>query len=468
VVEKSLMKRETNFKLLELILIVIFCILIWFVGDDIQIKQWEPLANPKVRLIVIATIGFFWTLKLVLNSWLVKHAEKKLATSFLQYGLKKVKKNDPAAMQQFKIQIKQLTKNLKAWQVISGKKRIDLQNLPWFLVMGTSNSGKTQLLERSGLNFSLLTRSSKSDHKQAFEIPWYATENAVFLKYSQVEIKEDLSEVNDETSHVILNTLKQYKKGATINGLIVAVGIDELLNGSSEERQKKIDSLRGSIKNLYEIVKVRFPVYLAITKCDSIPGFLEYFGHYSLEEREQAIGLTLINSTKGEEITTELNTYYDNLVGQLKSKLLRLLEQQPDIAFREKLCFFPEQMALLKSSIVKGILSVLIPNKLYEIIDFRGVYFTSVVSENTTICNPFGEMMSQKFGLSLNSPREISKTNAFFIKKLFQEVIIPEAWLVEQGRIWYRFRSGIQFLFYGLTITAVLLPILALMGGVFL
>lgn len=463
------MKKEIVFKILEFILILLFCVLVWLVADDIQIKQWIPLATPESRLILIAIIGLSWIFKLIFKPFLAKRAEKKLAASFLECTLQKIKSDDPSALQSFKVQMKELMKDLKAWQVLSGKKRISLQKLPLFLVIGPPNSGKSALLQHSGLDFSLLTHASKSEIKKTIEFPWFVTEQAVFLEYSRFEVKANWDETNNkEAWQTILKTLKQYKKGSAINGVIVAVDAVAFLQSSEEERQEKIDSLRHYIKDLYELVKTRFPLYLVLTKCDEISGFLEYFGRYSSEEREQAIGFTLTETVEEDKLNDILNTQYDIFVEQLKNKLLKLLQEQPEPLLRETLCFFPTQMALLKPLVIDGILSVFIPNKLYEIVDFRGLYFTSADHpKDAGIYNPLGALMTQKFGLTSETQYSLAQTNVFFLKKLFQEIIIPEAWLIEHHRYHYSLKYWMQYFFYGITMSVMLFGSLALIEGHF-
>ena len=69
---------------------------------------------------------------------------------------------------------------------------------------------------------------------------------------------------------------------------------------------------------------MRFPVYLIVTKCDLINGFIDYFDDLSADERQQVWGVTLPFSENydSEGVTGRLSRELDALFARLGERLL--------------------------------------------------------------------------------------------------------------------------------------------------
>ncbi|HLX54016.1 MAG TPA: type VI secretion protein IcmF/TssM N-terminal domain-containing protein, partial [Aquella sp.] len=135
-----------------------------------------------------------------------------------------------------------------------------------------------------------------------------------------------------------------------------------------------------------------------------------------------------------------LNTEYDQFINQLNNRLIWLLDQEKNSHRRSRLCFFPQQLLLLKEVIIESFVSTLMPNKLYELIEFRGVYFTSAVPQNNSQCDPLNFLIVKQFDLvPITHLDRITKTGGFFLKKLYRDLIIPEAGIVNYN---YPFRKS--------------------------
>ena len=51
-------------------------------------------------------------------------------------------------------------------------------------------------------------------------------------------------------------------------------------------------AIRKRIQELYERCGMRVPIYVMLTKCDLIAGFVEFFADLTKDEREQVWGMT--------------------------------------------------------------------------------------------------------------------------------------------------------------------------------
>ena len=146
--------------------------LIWYIGPLIAISNQMILESPTKRLYVILVLFLFWVLKFLLSHQTT--SEKKTLPLDADTAKKVIRLQG-----RFKGAIDFLKKTFITHQT----KRIHLAKLPWFLLIGPKNAGKTTLLAHSTVNFIL----EKQFKEGSLKIPpsdqcnWWATRDAVFV-----------------------------------------------------------------------------------------------------------------------------------------------------------------------------------------------------------------------------------------------------------------------------------------------
>ncbi len=457
------------FRILKILIACTFCLLIFSIGPEVQINTWFPLKSLIIRGIIIAAILLFWPIKYITKKLRAIIREKNLAASIFKYSASKNENPELLNSKAYKNQVKNLIDELRKCQLINGKENIPLHKLPWLLIVGPVHDGKTSIIKNSGLTIPLLSNIPNELQVSKVEgLNWYVTEGAVFLEYSR--IYQDLpwdAESNTEAWMSILDILKKYKNGKPINSLIVTIDMSSFLKDTDEVRNKKIDGIRHYIKNLYELLEVRLPVYMVVTKSDQLAGFLDFFGKLSAVEQEQVVGFTLpLGKLREGQIREILVDEYDQFIEQLNARLIWLLDQERDEFRKSRLCFFPQQLLLLKNVIVDGIAATLIPNKFYEIIEFRGLYFTSAAPSNDTFCDPLGSLIVKQFDIvPVTQIDKVLSTSCYFLKNLYQNIIIPEANIVNFLPYQKATKQIKKILTYSIFCILIVTAVLMLFGG---
>lgn len=444
-----MMKRVPFLIIFQAIIVAAFCLLIWIEGAEVQIHRWMPFKSVNTRLLIIAGIISAWLLARFVSYITARISEKKLAASILKFS---TKKTEPNKMNEYNRSVRDLILNLKKSQTLSGKKIVSINRLPWYLVLGPKHSGKTALLENSGLHFPQIDHERiQLPDEQEIELSLYVSEEAVFIEYSRPILALDEQDKGIQNIwKIILKTLKKYKKGKAINGLIITIDIDSMTHDSKNVRKNKIDTLRSYIMDLYQFLGVQLPVYVFITKCDLLSGFLEYFGRCDLEEQNQIVGFTLPLDVFKEGRPAEiLGIEYDQFLTRLNNQLLWLLESEQDLKRRESISLLPQQILLLKSLFVEGFIEIFQTSKLYELIQFRGVYFASSLSKNGMLCDPLNQLINKQFNLNLPvRSQRVTQSYPLFIKQVFNKVIFPEQNLVNYSDHVYRAKNLLRKLGY--------------------
>ena len=74
-----------------------------------------------------------------------------------------------------------------------------------------------------------------------------------------------------------LGLLKKHRYNCPVNGLLLTIPVESLIQDSPEEMERKAAKIARQLEVIQRELDVRFPVFVLVTKCDLIHGFREYF-----------------------------------------------------------------------------------------------------------------------------------------------------------------------------------------------
>ncbi|MDX7988507.1 type VI secretion system membrane subunit TssM [Xenorhabdus sp. 12] len=445
--------------------------IVWFLGPLISIDNRVPLKSDSTRVIVIACISLLWLIiKLVprlYRLWFNKKVEKQLTIN--QDKKEEIKQDEPVftLAERFVNAIKLLkkayfsglyNKNKPHW--INVFKRQYIYQIPWYLVIGEKNSGKTTALANSGLHFSLTDYLGKSAlynkySKQATDdFNWWFTNKAVLLDTAGRYTTQDSSPNQDASEwKKLIRLLKKYRARQPINGIIITISVEDLLEPSSNVRDKKAYILSKRLSELHEQFKIQLPIYIFITKTDLLKGFTAYFTHFDKASREQIWGF---NFPWGNKTNCNLHEIFEKKYNELQ---LRLEAELPYILLNgrnSRQCaesyLFPQEIASLRPHLAQY-LEIVFAKSGFEIPCYpRGLYFTSGIQEGIAVDNVMADL-NQKFQLPVDNDSNAMSWGdekgiippppagqSYFLKNVLEN-IFQEAGIAGYNRWWvYRKR----------------------------
>lgn len=306
-----------------------------------------------------------------------------------------------------------------------------LHALPWYMFIGPPGAGKTTAIQNSGLNFPIGTDGVRGVGGTR-NCDWFFTDQAILLDTAGRYMTE---QEDEDEWHAFLDMLKEHRTGRPINGVLVGISIDELVDAAPNEVEWHANNIRRRISELVEKLGVRFPVYVVFTKCDLLQGFVEFFGDMTRQERQQIWGCTLTEEQREEGdpralFEEEFGRLKDALTDTRAERLSRSMKRED----RQKVYTFPLQFASAKENLSFFIDQLFQENPYQENPEFRGFYFTSGTQEGAPIDHVI-QSVSKEFdfaaGLEENAEPE-TETKSYFLKDLFTEAVIPDQYLVEQ------------------------------------
>lgn len=355
------------------------------------------------QILLVALILCTFPIALIITYYLKKRSEKNLTVATSDQS----KEDHPELVQR----AEEVLQWLKSTKLASKSTHEIIYQLPWFLLLGQSASGKTSLVLNSGLQLQNLP-SQKNLEQNALHhtnsCEWYVSNSAILIDTAG-------NYLNDNGNHnewlALLDTIKKYRLERPINGLIVTVAIPEVLKANDNEIEQQAKLLRARIDEVKAKFKISFPIYLVFTHADLIDGFKVFFTPFDKKKRSQIWGAT-IPLAQREQAHALFDTEFDYLCDSLMSNRFMRLKLSGSSQEQLAVFDFPIKFATLRNKMGLFISALFRPNPFSENPWLRGFYLTGSVE-----------------GHPSSLTKEASED--YFITDLFKEQLIEDASLVE-------------------------------------
>lgn len=310
---------------------------------------------------------------------------------------------------------------------------ISVYDLPWYIVIGDAGCGKTKLINEGGLVFS--TGKPEGYQLGTLNYNWWFTEDAVF-----VDMAGRLCNPQDDADRrewmAFLDTIAKGRRGFPINGAVVCVSAEHLLQDSPEKQEQDANTTLERLRDLQNKLGVTFATYLVVTKCDKILGFMQFFdaAGRDIAIKNQVFGWSRPGSFNDPYDPELFGRDFDGVSGRLNELRLRRLYDEADEIELGLAYSFPEEFRELRAPLqtyVRTLFPLIKNPKAVKNLIFRGVYFTSATQVGGVILKRLSERLGA--GAADQFPPLESlypQPRPHFVKDLLARKVIPEHGLV--------------------------------------
>ncbi len=440
---------------------ILLNVAIWWAGPWLVIAEQRPLESITARAVAssLFTLG-------ALAIWGVWQWRKLQGFKAEQVREEKLRQ-DPIKVyeERQEVELNQVMVNMKQ----SLNKHNYLYALPWYLVLGLENAGKTSLINRSGQNFvfSSVMRASGQKSENPYSFDWWVGDESVLIDPDgELLTQGNRSEENNGEMERRLwlhfvNWLERTRSRRPLNGIVLALDVSHLATATASERKAYANLLRARLRELMETLSTRLPVYISLTKLDLLYGFEPFFKHYTKAQREEVLGFTFsMDSVDNlDSWLEEFVSEYTQFVERINDMLPHTVSAPMTLEERNAIYSFTRQIAGLKDILELFFQEALASDQFSTSALVRGAYFTSVYQQGVP-SNAFDDAASRRYGLShaINTAQRAKNSTVYFTEKLFTHIIYPEAGLASDNfRVARNKRRLLMLSFVACSIATVLL-----------
>ena len=417
-----------------------FAALVWLAGPLLVIGGAAPLASAQARMLLIALFALQYLAQKLWQHLRARRTNDLVVSELTPAPAIGLSPEVDALRRRFASALEQLRRTRFGkrggyWSSLSWKfGRAYLYQLPWYVIIGAPGAGKTTALFNSGLTFPLAEKLGPRAVRGVGgtrNCDWWFTDSAVLIDTAGRYTTHESDRIADrQTWQAFLGLLRRSRSRRPLNGVLLAVSVGDLLELSAEELATHARTLRARLDELQSALHARLPVYVLLTKCDLLPGFVDWFGTLERRDREQVWGITFaLRDSDSAEAAAQFTSLFANLVERLADQLTGRLQDERDAQRRGRIFALPRQLRGLGEPLSKLVRGVFAPSQRREapLPCLRGIYLTSGTQQGTPI-----DRTLSAFGRELSLERQILPPNrntgrSFFLSRLLSEVIFPEA-----------------------------------------
>jgi type VI secretion system protein ImpL len=288
--------------------------------------------------------------------------------------------------------------------------------LPWYLVIGESGSGKTTAIQSARLSSPFFEVNQVSGISGTRNCDWWFFEQAIVIDTAgRYTIRID-EERDKEEWQRFLTLLSKYRQREPLNGLIVSIAANKILETDPGALMQDGVNIRRRIDELMRVLGVKFPVYVLVTKCDLIQGMTQFCAQLPEHSLDQAMGR--INTDLTTNVVAFLGETYEKIGERLRDLRLLIFQKSEPKKIDPAFLLFPEEFVKLKAGLEALMKGAFQENPYQETPILRGLFFSSGRQEGS----PYSHFLK---ALGLIEEREVlpGTNKGLFLHDVFAKIL---------------------------------------------
>lgn len=282
--------------------------------------------------------------------------------------------------------------------------RHGLDALPWVLVMGMPQSGKSSMLASSGQAFAYATPSGGA--RGARNLRWWITSQCAWIDTGGAYVLGDAAQPEWLT---LLRSLATLRSTQPLHGIVLTLSADSIPSARPEDVDASARKVRERIDEVLGYLGVDVPVYLMVTRCDLLPGFQDFFCDLRDGDRGQVWGHTWKHDD-ARPVSERVPAAFDELHQALTLRSLRRMGGREPADARVANYQLPHWFAALRPNLLRFAATIFSASAFQDRVHARGLYFSSAI-ESTVRAHA---------GLTPTGQR------GYFLRDWISRVVIPD------------------------------------------
>lgn len=314
------------------------------------------------------------------------------------------------------------------------KQKIDRYELPFYLLVGEPQSGKSVLLQNSDLHFPF-GQNKLSGIGGTRGCDWWFTEEAVILDLAGRLFTHEGGVADQLEWEAFLGLLVNFRPMCPANGILLVVPCDSLLGDSPDLAKSKANKIQGALLTLANKLEAQLPIYVVLTKADKLFGFAESVHRLDANKRHEMFGWSRgADKVDAPFDVEEARLGFSTIVERaraLRAQMLATAHIPEALGEVDRLYAFPEELAALFEPLEVYLRRVFTESSLEGKLTFRGLYLTSGLQSGVPMARACAAVMGSTNEADQRDLEALfTKQRAYFIKDLIRTRVFGERGLV--------------------------------------
>lgn len=305
--------------------------------------------------------------------------------------------------------------------------------LPWFMVVGEPEAGKSSAINRSRLASLNKNLSQFDPVTQTLNCDWWFFNKAVVIDTAGRYVSPEGTSEDQAEWERMLELLSKYRSREGLNGMVLAIDAQDLLCPSDDTLEKRGLVIRERIDQLIRLFDKRFPIFILITKCDKIVGFDTWVRTLPAETLNQAVGYTGMPEAGESSETQFLETALAHIGQRLRN--LRLDMAVKGVELSSDLLLFPSEVERMRPGLQRFLSAAMGHNPYLEQPLLRGIFLSSARQTGEHIPSSMAHLITEN---KQSTPSE----KGVFLHDFFERILPADRWTLLPTVIVDRWRQA--------------------------
>lgn len=309
--------------------------------------------------------------------------------------------------------------------------------LPWFLLLGAEDSGKSTLIQNASLPLPLGNPLQQKPGENR-GCDWWFFDRAIVLDLQgSFLIHQNDPSSNNKAWKYFFNLLSHFHVRRPIDGIILTLPLTEFLGPTALDRDTLLERAR-QIYQKFKIIETKLglivPVYVVITKADIFKGFKDFANTLPPSMMKEIFGWSSPYQPSQEFDGSYVDEAFTSLKESLRTIQIELFSKEVDAKLKDGLMAFPMELDQIKEGLEIYLSNIFQDVGYRQAFFLRGIYFTG-----DTAWQPSDEKNYDPKELSSGqqplSTYELDNTRHIaFVPSLLRDKIFPEYALAHPGK----------------------------------
>lgn len=259
--------------------------------------------------------------------------------------------------------------------------------LPWILVIGAKNSGKSSFINSLDLDQPMNGEETGEDIYASPLVHWNFYNHGLLIEADGSLILDAVSLQSNETDwRLLIDSFVKFRSKRPLDGIVVTIPYEEISTDSSYGLDDQLLRSESIYRKLWEVQRVtgmRLPIYLVVTKCDNIAGFDSLVKTIPAETLNSMLGWSNDRTLDAAYQSRWIDQAFDTILSGIYEAQQELYTQGLESSDRDGIFLFPLSLQKLKDGIQTWCDQLFKNSSYHESFFLRGIYFTGSSNEES-------------------------------------------------------------------------------------